>query len=126
MKIKSSFKKSISFQSPEKQNEEYPKEVKSTVKKTQGSREYLIKREEFPGEVSTLEENLGRLKYESNRLKYFLQQISANPQNNKKGEDHSQVAREKLEQLQQLRDIAEEQAKIIRQLDNSEEQGTFR
>jgi hypothetical protein len=62
--------------------------------------------------VNTLEENLGRLKYESNRLKYFLEEIASNSEQDKRIEDPS--SRGKIEELQNLRSIAEEQAKIIR------------
>lgn len=88
------------------------------MKKTQGSRDYLLKKEEYPGEVNTLEENLGRLKYESNRLKYFLEEIASNREDEKKV-DRSGLTKEKIDELQQLRSIAQEQAKIIRELDNS-------
>lgn len=43
-KLKSILKKSISFESPSKINEEDEPEVKNTVKKGQGSQDYILRK----------------------------------------------------------------------------------
>jgi hypothetical protein len=41
--------------------------------------------------VRKLEENLGKLKYESNRLKYFFEEISSKGQDEKKRADKARL-----------------------------------
>ena len=44
-----------------------------TVKKGMEARDVVGNKSQMAGDVQKLEENLGRLKYESNRLRYFLE-----------------------------------------------------
>lgn len=125
--LKSILKKSISFDSPNRHITEQSDEVADTVKKGLGSRDLGQKKEEITGDVRKLEENLGKLKYESNRLKYFFEEISSKGQDEKKRADKARLEQEKREELARLKEYAEMQARMIREMEHSsEDSGTYR
>ena len=71
-----------SHQSPKKVHQEAAEDVIGTVKKGMESREMAQNKSQMAGDVKRLEENLGKLKYESNRLRYFLEEIAAKSNSN--------------------------------------------